>query len=65
MTTPRQVIADDFARVIDQVQNPHSMNAWSERIEAQTLERLAARVDKQLERMEHLLADARTRKDCP
>lgn len=65
MTTPRQVIADDFALVIDQVQNPHSMNAWSERIEAQTLERLAARVDKQLERMEHLLADARTRKDCP
>lgn len=56
--TPRQAIADDFARVIHQVQNPDSMDAWSERIEAQTLERLASRVDKQLAIMENALACA-------
>lgn len=65
MTTPRQMVADDFARVIREVQDPHSMNAWSERIEAQTLEKLAERVDRQLERMEHLLTDARTQRSWP
>ncbi len=53
--TPRQTVADDFERTIAQVHNPHSMDAWSERIEAQTWEKLAARVDKQMARMEGIL----------
>ena len=53
--SPRQIVADDFTRTIAQVQNPNSMDAWSERIEQQTWEKLAARVDKQLARMEAIL----------
>ena len=53
--TPRQTVADDFERTIAQVHNPHSMNAWSERIEAQTWEKLAARVDNEFARMESIL----------
>ena len=56
--TPRAVVADDFTRVIRQVQNPHSMDAWSEQIEAQTFEKLAARVDAQFARMESALLRA-------
>ena len=56
--TPRQIVADEFTRVIRSVQDPHSMNAWSERIEAQTWERLAARVDVQMKAMEDRLQAA-------
>jgi len=56
--TPRQIVADDFTRAIYQVQNPNSMDAWSERIEAQTWEKLAERVDKQFARMESILLAA-------
>lgn len=53
--TPRQTIANDFERVRREIQNPDSMNAWSERVEADTLGHLAARVDKQFARMEAAL----------
>ena len=56
--TPRQTVADDFTRAISQVQNPHSMDAWSERIEQQTWERLRDRVDKEMARMEDILRRA-------
>ena len=54
--SPRQTVADDFARTIRQVHDPHSMDAWSERIEAQTWEKLAARVDREFARMEQAVS---------
>jgi hypothetical protein len=56
--TPRQSTADDFERIRWEIRNPDSMNAWSERVEEDTLGKLAARVDKQLARMEAALRAA-------
>ena len=56
--TPRQLVADDFERARFDICNPDSMNAWSERVEEETLGKLAARVDKQFARMEAALLAA-------
>ena len=50
--TPSQAVADAFTFNIDKVHNPNSMDAWSERREAQTWERLATRIAKQIEVLE-------------
>ena len=53
--TPRQTVADDFTREIHRVNDPNSMDAWSNGVHTQTLEKLAGRVDVQFERMESVL----------
>jgi len=56
--TPRQTVADDLTRARFAIQNPDSMNAWSERVEADTMGKLAGRIDKQFARMEAALLAA-------
>jgi hypothetical protein len=56
----RELVAADFARVIADVSNPDSMNAWSERVETQTLMHLAGRVDKHIAHLELLLKQNKT-----
>ena len=55
--SPREIVADDLTRAINEVRDPHSMSAWSERVEGQVWEQLRDRVDKQMAIMEfHLSA---------